>query len=105
MKELNKKLAEWAGFHFVEAKWRDTDGCKSTSLICYDSNNSLRTAPEFTDYIDNCFDYLLDGLIERYGKVVIHKLLQRWVAEIVFDEVYPSLALSKAIEKLIDKED
>jgi len=101
MNELNKKLAEWAGFKGVFWTGAHLVGQQD------DRGNEWELV-EFTQSLDACFAELVPKAIEiikarhsvgvgDFGAHVI--LFGRWL-----DEGFDALALCKAIEKLIDGE-
>lgn len=109
MEELNKKLAEWAGFEYIEYQmcechpdrigkyWRKPIGG-------WHSNDT----PIFTDSIDTCFKWL----VPKLGEILIQLDNYRgdWVCTIVTNRIKyyaacantQSLALCLTIEKLIE---
>jgi len=111
MDELNKKLAEWAGFKksslYVE-QWIYPDIGESGKL-----DELFDDVPNFTDSLDACFKWLVPKL-KRVGLWTTPKGFFRWeVISLDKDNYYnsyyaergnPALALCRAIEKLIDGE-
>lgn len=120
-KELNEKLAKWAGFY--TSKYQDTGNGRvfdqwfyPDGLIC--PNFDL---PNFASSLDTCFKWLVpklkpevtkfvsitDAITGRYGLGWgCHLILEGWgeTVAVVDKNFSPALALCKAIEKLIDKE-
>ena len=104
MKELNKKLAKWAGFTFFFGGWKYPDGTKGISV-------------NFPESLDACFEWLVPELYKQdyyyellqwnsgQHKAIINKKTAEW-AVTVSDAIAetPALALCLAIEKLIDGE-
>jgi len=106
--ELNKKLADWAGFTEVVAKgtltikvWKDPQGRED---MCN---------PNFTESLDACFKWLVLKLIctANYSIIITQNLgqcigyvrpLQGGKQYDAVDNHNPALALCLAIEKLID---
>jgi len=115
MNELNKKLAEWAGFmprqfpHHIKSMgetfyydaWLRPDGTHDENL------------PDFTESLDACFKYLVPR-IKDYSFNLSQWSLGEWNADLEYMNKYrnphsyidnaetPALALCKAIEKLIN---
>ena len=112
MNELNKKLAEWAGFHYQEE-----DGYHYRGWIYADSlNQSRRYISElnFTQSLDACFKWLVPK-IDKTHHLTIELNWNRFTTELylldgfgsgkyVGEAETPALALCLAIEKLIDGE-
>lgn len=97
--ELNRKLAEWAGFKRVKY---------TTKIYKYPEGNS-NSLPNFTESLDACFKWLAPKF--HYDVLLSHAPdLSNWHCDILGKSVYigeekiPALALCKAIEKLIDNE-
>ena len=102
MLELNKKLAEWAGFRYRNGLWihSERDGVTMDLL-------------NFTDSLDACFKWLVPKLLS-WGMdnehednpnmgIVFYCTTDKTFK--VWEQAYvatPALALCKAIEKLID---
>ena len=122
MEELNKKLAEWAGFTKADIRKRyyfKVGGERVPKWYPPDSEYSIHL-PAFTDSLDACFKWLVpklkpeaiklvpvnDGITtyaEKWGCVIIP---EGWGfhTSVIADSPNPALALCKAIEKLIDEE-
>ena len=89
LEQLNKKLAKWAGFEFVNYRyWLYPDGTYHKEL------------PNFPQSLDACFEWLMQ---KPKSKV----FLVLWAMDVVCDwaegkEPRPALALCLAIEKLIN---
>jgi len=116
MEELNRKLAEWAGFREVYAKSKPFEWLWWLSP----QDERLRILPSFTDSLDACFKWLvpklkslLDKETTRMQLECSHRKEGEWL--FWFDDYTPhshhygyaetpALALCKAIEKLIDEE-
>jgi len=112
-KELNKKLAEWAGFEFKKVKFGD----KVIPQWLLEKEWGHWEPPNFTESLDACFKWLvpnveLVSIATRraytgpiavpngyWATVSIGALAQDEQADT------PALALCLAIEKLIDKEE
>ena len=103
-KELNKKLAEWAGLQvWVMPQTGD-------EVICVhpDDPDSCLTV-DFTTSLDACFKWLVPKL--KYYHMDNQDKPEHW-AMVSIDGVHfrdnygetPALALCKTIEKMIDKE-
>lgn len=99
MDELNRKLAEWAGFKLDlwdgKAYWVTPDGFPGSSV------------PDFTHSLDACFKWLVPKLKGLCYLDFTYQ--QELMCEISGDDwLYdaegetPALALCKAIEKMID---
>lgn len=110
--ELNKKLAEWAGFRptTIEGMWAFPVGVKVAAT---------HSSCKFTESLDACFKWLVPKLIGfdyqyqtnlknvRSGwHVMLYDLTDNPYSEkrIEAEAETPSLALCLAIEKLIDGE-
>jgi len=103
-KELNKKLAEWAGFIL----WKG-------SLYWYPDNTGAKRLPTLTSSLDACFKWL-EPKLEHYSvwhgapRVTNQPPLGEHNAEVWIGHSYGyghskdsiALALCLAIEKLID---
>ena len=115
MNELNKKLAEWAGFKFFPP-------IESGAIDVIDPNGSLYLSPskiampDFTTSLDACFKWLVPKLdypvllsshigtdkVIRYSCLIeVCDVPHPWEYGVSLIET-PALALCKAIEKLID---
>ena len=120
-KELNKKLAEWAGFikassGWVEGVWKfPFDGTNMGSMV----DQSYQVLPDFTSSLDACFKWLvpkLDSLgwyLTLRSHVYSRDLVRNPDYEaalatgserirITAHDFNSALALCLAIEKLID---
>jgi len=114
--ELNRKLAEWAGFEFND-DWADDRPYKSPDGVI------LHSWKDFTQSLDACFKWLVPMLTKEFIELEIHLdylVKHRGWNVSLFDGFYnvdepkhnlacafanePALALCKAIEKLIDSE-
>ncbi len=113
--ELNKKLAEWAGFWYdkttttglvMEIGWRNPEG-----KPLHGQHPSY--LPNFSQSLDACFKWLVPKAIEQqnkdYGwdeKGCLNRILKDWQRRYWNSKGVLSyaLALCLAIEKLIDKE-
>ena len=118
--ELNRKLAEWAGFENIShlaikphpnfVMWR-----------CPDGGTIFDNAPNFTQSLDACFKWLVPKLtnIKQMGSRKTVEIIRffefkkdstwchletDWQAEFETIGETPALALCNAIEKLIDDE-
>ena len=104
--ELNKKLAEWAGFRFYDY---------GNSTIVFDSEENSYESPDFTDPelgIAYCFKWLVPELLSRnyYVEIIqgevddatchLHTNLNK--PEFLTYAKTPALALCLAIEKLME---
>ena len=115
--ELNKKIAEWAGFHFYpECECIRCKGiCWGESEKTYGEDGQWHfVLPQFTRSLDACFQYIVPKLkfLQLRGKYISGN----WeVAIVVREGRYepetvggsadtPALAFCKAVEKLIDGE-
>ena len=109
--ELNKKLAEWAGFIpftqvGMEGEYAPPEGVKVVWTTF---------KPKFTRSLDQCFKWLVPKVIgnAEFSVIVTQDLAQcsGYVRPLQFGRQYdavdnsnPALALCLAIEKLIDSE-
>ena len=119
MNELNKKLAEWAGFG-----WERT---KRNTLDCFGRETDLRkwrhasmdegigymtdACPNFTESLDACFKWLVPKVTRELADIdlstdreAMYKLFSLWIEEFWLPRAQPislALALCLAIEKLI----
>ena len=99
--ELNKKLAEWAGFlpPICDADYHMRQPTKYKPCL---------EIPHFTDSLDACFKWLipkLDGYTISYSpEKCAHEAIARSCNRYFnsWHETNPALALCLAIEKLID---
>jgi len=101
--ELNKKLAEWAGFEF-NADWSQDNPYKDPNGVI------LQDWEPFTESLDACFKWLvpkLRGEMEKEhpngidGRHYVFMVLCTWLSR-VLDGDDPALALCLAIEKEFD---
>ena len=106
MEELNKKLAEWAGFTYEETAdgdwhWFDMYGDPL-------SPTGLSGEPLFTDSLDACFKWLVPKLVWNVWLINADNgwefSIMMPMRQVVGKAETPALALCKAIEKLIDEE-
>jgi len=111
--ELNRKLAEWAGFTSIEVY---NDGFVGyTPVAQYDSH-----IPLFTQSLDACFKWLVPKAREEYPNLSVTLFydnmfaqketcrLKKWDGSgwqllCIEEAECPALALCLAIEKLIDR--
>ncbi len=101
--ELNKKLAEWAGFEFDD-DWSDDRPYKSPDGVI------LHNWKHFTESLDTCFKWLVpkvvngDIHIETYttDEETAVTLMRACDTVAWACDKSPALALCKAIERLID---
>jgi len=114
-KELNEKLARWAGVEPIKRDWqRTTVKCSEGklsedgySLPCDIETYTELEYPDFTTSLDACFKWLVPKLGEDYwiivdppkGKVII---VLGFVEEAKGVAETSALSLCRAIEKLID---
>lgn len=109
--ELNKKLAKWAGCYEAINKY--------TGLVCWwypdGYIHGSAAPPQFTDYLDLCFKWLVPKLNDmgekvrmisqpRSGGAFFCAVGGKYLAHACVYAETPALALCKAIEKLIDGE-
>lgn len=106
MNELNKKLAEWAGFTYSP----------ETNIWVYPSGIECLELPNFPQSLDACFKWLMP----KYIKTIMEQkgltygyaywlMWEKWWQELVNNDysrkdIEPALALCLAIERLIDEE-
>jgi len=117
MDELNKKLAEWAGFIEMEDIYK---GNRYTVGWEYPDDSELGKLPNFTKSLDACFKWLVPKLYKQYINPIELKVLcplancpDFWVVDISTQhESIESangksfaLAFCLALEKLIDSEE
>ena len=126
--KLNKKLAEWAGFEYVnEPYWvfkahpnYEPFEVYGARWVTPDGRAASYKLPDFTNSLDACFKWLVPKLRELKWKLRLgcgdlsgkfHTQLICWEKEYVrqtrpiisvYDKDNPALALCLAIEKLID---
>ncbi|KKM93253.1 hypothetical protein LCGC14_1210260 [marine sediment metagenome] len=108
-KELNKKLAEWAGFRRIP--YQDCEDGKAWGYPDSSEWDYERDLPNFTKSLDACFKWLVpktrekkfmlnlsSGMLVSNTTVTLHKSKEETYQGFSED---PALALCKAIEKLI----
>ena len=117
MEELNKKLAEWAGFYTItehyDCGYGDTIATSWVHKDCYDSNKP----PDFINSLDACFKWLVPKLAGDYQLTfewALGGIECSWTIEECCESIKrncyhcnaetPALALCLAIAKLIDGE-
>lgn len=93
--ELNRKLAEWAGFHSVHFRDGETHG--------YDSQEKLHWL-QFTQSLDACFKWLVPKVQAKIGNRKLIELVYDVVCYAINNKLGVALALCLAVEKLIDLE-
>ena len=100
LQELNKKLAEWAGFNLTCYGHGLAWFINNEALYCEikDSETPEECLPNFTYSLDACFKWLVPKAEEK-SKIVLYDwlVLRNTIKE-------DALALCLAIEKLIDGE-
>ena len=108
MEELNKKIAKWCGFRGRTTT--DPDWYRPQVIA---PGGQVIAMPDFTTSLDAYFEYIVPKLfgveilkLNRYEqefqtayKVRVRQPREKWVAAA---EKSPSLALCRAVEKLID---
>lgn len=103
LQELNKRLAEWAGFE------------KQGTAYWAPITREFMKAPDFTQSLDACFKWLVPKIIENadYSIIITQNLaqcagyirpIQGGVQYDAIDNQNPALALCLAIDKLINSE-
>lgn len=121
--ELNKKLAEWAGFkygrfdfvsslsselNFIDTGWLSPVAIKEP----YSSKDFLRELPDFPNSLDACLKWLVPklnhielntGMMNKRGKCLV-RVWKNMLQHYEVTSTTPALALCLAIEKLIDNE-
>ncbi len=108
--ELNKKLAEWAGW--TTAFNLDTRQGVNEGVTNYYVNpdGRARDIPNFTQSLDACFKWLVSKGISKlmtcgFSSMTAYTILfDRMRDLIIWEGNPPALALCLAIEKLIDGE-
>ncbi len=107
--ELNIKLAEWAGFTGVELSGNYLWGLEPGKVY---KDGRVRL-PVFTQSLDACFKWLVPKAIAmicqsfKVGDRQAYKILFDWWQDEIWkvqDANKEALALSRAIEKLIDSQ-
>ncbi len=103
MDELNKKLAEWAGFKLEE--YTTTGLVMHLKRWVYPDSKKYEWLPSFTESLDACFKWLVPklpaGCLLWYGHNKGFGAVINFPHQEV-DNDNPALALCLAIEKLID---
>lgn len=122
MEELNKKIAEWAGFKFVEEVTEHLGGGREEITPCYwnyPDGDWGYLLPDFTDPvwgIAYCFKYVVPKIAS--WRVVLYQndaggvtsyidsacKCGMWEETLSFAET-PALAFCLAVEKLIDSKE
>lgn len=117
MKELNEKLAKFAGFEtLAEKEWFQPD--RKYLRYVYPTGQKKSLLPNFTSSLNACFKWLVPKVVTTIRWVELKSGNLGYEAKIVrlemyvepqveyedFDKDSPALALCKAIEQLIDKE-
>lgn len=118
-RELNKKLAEWAGFIYDEGAGYIGGGGNNNILLSglwYQPDNDKIGSPhppDFTQSLDACFKWLVPKAIpviaRRYdlrGDRAYEALFRFWYEERrkIDEPDVDALALCLAIKKLVDEE-
>ncbi|KKL51636.1 hypothetical protein LCGC14_2293490 [marine sediment metagenome] len=109
--ELNKKLAEWAGFKYI---YQATNG----GWYYYEyQGGEPKPIPNFTESLDACFKHLEPELYRRGyryqltrlqdgHRMYIYKFRKGWGEPFISSlQETASLAFCDAVEKLIEAED
>ena len=113
--ELKDKLLKWVGFSFTDVDPGD-GGCLITVLVFPDGHRGLYSEePKLTSSLDACFKWLVPKLYKRklwfeflgdgivgYDFRIMEIAGNKPVS--IYQGKAPALALCKAIEQLIDKE-
>jgi len=112
--ELNKKLAEWAGFTYKFGKemWNYERYKETNAWWEAPNGRRFKDLPDFTQSLDACFKWLVPNLFDKSYSVIITQDLARAIGYVrlleegrqfdATDNHNPALALCLAIEKLID---
>ena len=123
--ELNKKLAEWAGFTCGywelnnQELWVAPNELPPESVKLGEEGDY--ECPDFTNDLNACFKWLVPKLNKQHSWIILqqHSFKSEWICQIwykppkpakyptnqaVVEAETPALALCKAIEKLIDSE-
>lgn len=103
-KELNRKLAEWAGFKF------DKGGSSMSGIYirprwyCSKPYYKDLDLPDFTESLAACFKWLMPKAIKEFGGEQVYQTVKIPLIGFIFagNAIAPALCL--AIEELIDKE-
>lgn len=97
--ELNKKLAEWAGFCFMDRR-------KGLLVFPDRTRRPINELPSFTESLDACFKWLVPKvksmLDTKPTSTEYYKFLLMWIGDIEDKLGHEALSLCLAIEKLID---
>ena len=120
--ELNKKLAEWAGFQFIRVDLtpfhKKPDDYQTNYWYAFnhwvypDGTKTKGNCPDFIQSLDACFRWLVPKYIAEICKLpmgltsimsIYAYLFAEWL-KVMQDKVEPPLALCLAIEKLIDSQ-
>jgi len=106
--ELNKKLAEWAGFRGEQIR---VQGLLDVLVHAPEGTEYVGDLPNFTQSLDACFKWLVPK-IEGLQQIILQPDGDVWYLGMTVDDgLYENigydaaLALCLAIEKLIDDEE
>lgn len=125
--KLKEKLARWAGFKFVKHSlttfWRFTPQGSTATLGIYgsrwitpDGKVAWASLPDLDRSLDECFEWLVPK-IEGFSDVQFYRDGGEWGVSIRYrglrphlqisasESTTPPLALCKAIEQYIDKQE
>ena len=108
--ELNRKLAEWAGFEtLVKPLWEKTETHRRGTRVryVYPDGGRMALLPPFTTSLDAIFKWLepkVKAHLNANSK--FYEFMGDWLAQWVFGEgrETPRMKLCLEIEKLIDGE-
>ena len=104
--ELNKKLAEWAGFKYQVCSSVRRGYC----WVDPQYGDHAETPPNFIQSLDACFRWIVPKAIDRImaehecsSDVAYAILFKKWLQELELIIPNAALSLCLAIEKLIDE--
>lgn len=105
--ELNKKLAEWAGFTKADIKKRyyyTVGGDRVPKWYAPNSEYSTKL-PAFAQSLDDCFKWLVPRTYAQYGEKKTRELLEVWAWYVASGAYWgkEAKALCLAIEKLVEE--
>ena len=102
--ELNRKLAEWAGFSYKFGGEWFYEKYKSTNAWWESpEERKFKDLPDFTQSLDACFEWLKPALIFKFGSKKYEPFIKGWIDEVVL-HIHEGEAklFCLALEELID---